>query len=228
MNTCPTTANSQEAKVIAYTGKGDMVDFGNANSFAGEKITGREYGMTIANAGVADKVVAICPGDFSNLAELKKKFNADCIITDGATTDEADVTVTAHDDKNPIEKFLSYVAKTPTRVVHLALDSNSKTQFSKSIEMHQGVSPFESSRDTTISLRKFVGANQQQTDRAEIDLLSNGTPLEFSMESVILVKVVAGSSLDINMTIGGRISVASHLRNRANLAYNYLALKGQA
>lgn len=221
-NSC---TNSATAPVIAYTGKGDMIQFGASQSFAGEKITGNEYGFDIVNAGLADKVIAISLGDYATLTELSKKYSADAIITDGVLVDDTDITVTAHDSKNPIEQFLSYTKKNPTRVVALALDSDDKSNFLKNIEMHTGVCPWESSKETSINLRKFVSASQNQVDRTEIDLLANGTPLEFSHESVILVKVVAGSRLTFNMTIGGKISLPSHLRNRSQLAKDYLATK---
>tara|TARA_R110002126_G_scaffold289552_2_gene444699 strand:- start:1356 stop:2045 length:690 start_codon:yes stop_codon:yes gene_type:complete len=229
MENCPTIQSEMNQNApVPYTGIGDMVQFGTASSFAGEKITGREFGFDIVNSGLADKVVAICPANFSLLSELNVKFTADAIIKDGITVDSADITVTAHDSKNTIKSFLDYIKKTPTRVVSLALDSDNKANFTKSIELHTGVCPWESSIETFVNLRKFVSASQTQVDRTDVDLLANGTPLEFSHESVILVKVVAGSRMTFNMSIGGKMSLPAHLRNRAQLAQNYLASKGHA
>lgn len=213
--------------VVPYIGKGDMFEFGNGSSFASEKQSGREFAFTIKNASTtADKVVVLSRALYTAIAALKKKFaNADVLLKDGTV---GDITVEAHDPNNTLDEFIKYCQYNPTRIVHLALDSNDKKNFNFNIEHYQGVTPFEEASKEIINLRKFVTANQFQTDRVDIDLLANGTPLEQSSESVTLLKIAKNSELTVVATIGARASLPAHLRNRAEIAREFLASKGHA
>ena len=215
---CPTKA------VKVYTGKGDQYQFGNSDSFAGEKSTGKEFGFDIENTDATDKIVALSYAQFTALATLNKKFSsAQVLLKDGTTTG---IVVTAHNPNDPVDEFIKFMNAKPLRVISLAIDSNNKENFNFNIEQYTEVSPITDSVKQTIGLRKFVGAQDFQTDRVDIDLLKNGTPLEFSDESVILLKIAKTSKMSIRMGIGAWYSAPAHLAKDAQEAKEYFLSKG--
>ena len=209
-----------------YIGKHDLMDYGKRDSFAGEPITGERYGFTIKNKSATDKkVVALSYAQYTSLTALQKKFpEANVLLKDGLTSE---VEVTALKSKNPVNEFLKYTQAKPTRVVGLALDTDDKANFNYQIEVFTGVSPFKDAKSEVIDLREFVDANQQQTDRSNLDLIKSGVPMVFSDESVILVTILPESQIRFNMTIGAKISLPTYLNKRAEIADEQLVEMGQ-
>lgn len=229
---------------MSYLGHGDVFDFGGQQSFVGEHVTGKEFGMELVNTSAVDKVIAISPAILAGMtgaAILGKISGIDGFVTQdgkvqtpaGADLDGLDdgkagttgyVEAASLDSENPLDYLLNYAAFNPIRVVRMNLQSNQKDQFSEKIKQRT-INPFSSTNsEMSINLRSYVGADQFQEDRTEIPLLKENKVLTLSFDSVIFVKLRANSRFQINMDMGVGFNPAHTLRKRAAIAQTNIAM----
>lgn len=234
--------------VGSYIGKGDTFSFGKGGSFAGEHVSGRDFGIKFTNTSSQDKVIALSPAVLFGMPipDLVSKVSGiDGWVTEDGTLADADgsrtlsglpdraagttgaVTANSLDSQNTIDFLLSYAAVNPVRVVRLELNSTKKGQFSNRIEQRI-ITPFSTTNeDLSIPLRKYVDADQFQEDRTEIPLIKEGKELCLSFDSVIYFKLAADSEFEVNMDLGAIDNGAENLRTRARIAHrNIVAARG--
>jgi len=225
-----------------YTGEGDVFDFSNQRSFAGEHITGLEYGIRFTNTSNADKTVAIAPALMLGLpisVIAAKTSGIDGYVTgegvlvnaggeslntlpDGEAGNTGALEIGSLDGENPIDFLLHFAAVNPIRMVRLELQSDQKSQFTTKIEQRM-LTPFKSANsEMSINLRKFVDANQFQEDRTEVKLLKNNSVLTLAYDTVIYFKLRALSSFEWNVDIGVIYNLAHTLRKRAAIGHRTL------
>lgn len=219
-----------------YIGEGDVFDFSNQRSFAGEHITGLEYGIRFTNTSINDQTIAIAPALLLGLpvsvignktAGIDGYLQGDGVLTnsdgsgdlDGLADDSAGTTgsVTANslDAENPLDFLLHFAAINPIRMVRLKLNSNQKSQFATKIEQRI-LSPFKSAnKEMSINLSNFVNADQFQDDRTELKLLKNNSVLTLAYDTVIYFKLRGLSDFEWNCDIGVMYNIAHTLRKRA-------------
>jgi hypothetical protein len=221
-----------------YKGQGDIFNFNGGGSFIGEHQTGMEFGMELRNTSSLDKFVAFAPGlslGLSASAIALKIPGIDAFITkDGAMENVEGSAVTGLADpdggtsgalsansliaSNPLQSMLNFVAINPHRIVRMNLQSNQPDQFATTVEQST-LNPFKRSNGTmSINLRNQVNADQFQKDRAEIPLLAKGSVLTLATDVVIVFKLKANSSMQMNWDIGASFSASHILRYRAGLA----------
>src|SRR5690554_6910876 len=227
-----------------YTGEGDIFDFQGVKSFEQEHQTGKDYGLEFVNTSKQDKVIAFAPALMLGLPMKTidaKVAGIDAYITKDGGIESRDGDVTGLPDPDggstgaltsqslnaasPIEYMLNYVANSPHRVVRMNLQSNEKQQFATVIEQHI-ISPFKRSNgNMTINLRDHVSSDQFQEDRVEIPLLSNARVLTLASDSVIVLKLKANSSLQVNWDMGAGFQASHILRKRAAYAHSLINAK---
>ena len=227
-----------------YIGEGDVFDFSNQRSFAGEHITGLEYGIRFTNTSINDQTIAISPALLHGLpvsvvanktSGIDGYLQGEGVLTNSDGSDDLDgladdsagtsgsVTATSLDGENPLDFLLHFAAINPIRMVRLELQSDQKSQFTTKIEQRT-LTPFKSAnKELSINLRKFVSADQFQDDRTEVKLLKNNSVLTLAYDTVIYFKLRGLSKFEWNIDIGVMYNIAHTLRKRAAIAHANLS-----
>lgn len=215
-----------------YIGEGDIFNLGNYENFAGEHVTGNNYGLKLVNNSEESKVVALCPLVLMGLATSVvngKVSGIDGYITadgdvitgldDGEGGTTAKITAESIESENPLQYLLTQAAFAPFRIVRLELNSDQKAQFSEKISQRV-ITPFKKTdiHELDINLRKYVKADQYQSDRTDVPLLRDNSVLTLGIDTVIYFKVLANSIMEINMDIGAINNPTHTLRTRGAIA----------
>lgn len=213
-----------------YIGTSLELDFGGESSFAGEQMTGNDFGFKITNSHPEDQEVALCPAFFSDVAALNEYgfSNVKGILKDGviATIDDEgtdrNVIGTALDSTKKIVSLLEFIKRNPTRIVSMNIRSSTDNQFEKSIRVGN-VAPFQNLGDKTIQLTDYFDPNQYQSNKIIVNLLETGNAIDFNDQNVVILTIAGGSTCTINLKVGGILNHAKSLDVRARKAYNNMA-----
>jgi hypothetical protein len=207
-----------------YSGMGDMfVDFGsNARSFAdfagGNVATaGERFSIQITNnaTSAVDKVIAIVPAFFTSAAEIQTHTGRTCdvILADGTidTTTNKEVVVTS--DPKSVKSFLQYIKYNPTIIIGAKMRVDNQEQFDESFYVTR-VKPTGNLQDRTIPPSVFKNSTQNNELLAEIPF--NG--IQFDNQTIVLLKIRDGRSLNIDFFLGASLNTAAALSRKQTLA----------
>lgn len=185
------------------------------NSFVNESQNALSFSMKFTNtdANAVDRI-ALCPGYFTTASLIKDEAGTACaaIVTDGTiigTANDLNRLVGIAINK-PIQEFLDFVKRNPTRVIGIKMLVDNATQFDSVIYVKQN-SPFRNLQDSTINPNTFKDETNNDPLRVSIPTQN----LQFDDQSTVTTKILAGRTVTYSLYIGGIVNPAASLSNKA-------------
>lgn len=214
-----------------YIGAGEF-DFdgklGSTNSFLSELSGSRPYQLTIANTYPTAKVIAICPGMYTTVAQLAAAGigGVDAILNDGICLESggSTITATASASNQSIYTLREFVKRNPSRITHMMLQSNVTAQFEQVMTL-QVVDPFSKNGSKPLLLTDYYDVNQQRTEKISVNLLASDMVIDMNDQNVVLLPLVAASTLVLTFRIGGILNPAKQLKTAATVAHANIRTK---
>jgi hypothetical protein len=205
--------NNFKIKIMAQDIKRDnlLVDLGDVGSFANEKalITKRIFGFTITNTSAAAQKVILTPS-YAPSDENRVIRTGHIPYSAGAI----DLNANSVNDKT-IEEILAFVAKHPTRILNLQIESTDASQLSQQLVIQQK-SIFSTPESEQLTLASFKSPNFLN-DKMVIVSKSN---FQLDVDTEISVIIPAGASTTFTFYAGGVFNDAELLYKLGVLAQN--------
>ena len=187
-----------------------LVDLGDAGSFANEKalITKRIFGFTVTNTNAAAQKVILTPS--YSPSNANRVIRTGHIPYNGGA--EADLNANSVNDKT-IEEILSFIAKHPTRIQNLQIESTDASQLSQQLVIQQK-SIFSTPESEQLTLASFKSPNFLN-DKMVIVSKSN---FQLDIDTEISVIIPPGASTTFTFYAGGVFNEAELLYKLGVLA----------
>lgn len=215
-----------EGQDYNYDGAGEF-DFdgqvGSRSSFAQELGGGRAFQVVIVNTFPTVKIVAICPGMYTTVAQLAAAGipNVDAILNDGIMIETAGVgrvEATAAASNQSIYTLKEFVKRNPSRITHMSMVSDKENQFEQTMAV-QLIDPFSRNGSYPILLTDYRPPSQLQKDKITMNLLADGKVIDMNDQNVVTLPIEPASKLSITFRIGGVLNPAKQLKTAARVAH---------
>ena len=214
-------AMKARAEGANYTGAGDnLLDFGRASSFIDEARSGKTFSMALKNEGVNDIFVAICPGYFTDPADIKTAAGvpADAIIKDGVIVIDAgqptEKTLRVTGSPRPASTLLGYVQNIPSRLVGISVRVSDSAQLDEPLIL-RSETPFEVASEVQVIPSDFQLSADSNENLVRLDNLGDWT---LSSQNILLYKVRAGKTATLSMVFGASLNIVKGVNNKAEEA----------
>lgn len=204
-----------------YNGFGDpSIQFiGNASNFSDEGKSGLTYTMVITNQGASavDRKLAICPGYFTDAADIKDASGTavDAIIAQGTIIGAGGTICTGAGTPKSITEFLAFIKYNPVRFTGLKMLVDNSAQFDNSIYVKQN-SPFRNLQDREITPNVYKDSTQTDDKRVEIPL----EQYQMDNNTTVITTISASRKVTLNWFVGAIKNPAYELAVKAAIARN--------
>jgi hypothetical protein len=222
-------ANSFEGGANSYLGVDTGLSFvgkkGDGGKFVDEIGTNVSYGFSISNSNTSTKVIAINATDLATAANIAAYTGqtVDGILTDGTIL--TNVTGTPSNAKLKLAYLQNFIAKNPTRVVEMIIQSDTAAQFDEQIQIG-AFSPFRTLGINSFDLTNYIDPRNLNDKKAIIPLALDAPEFQLDDQSILLIPVVAESTVKITFKIGLISNQADGLFTKAQQAYSQMKANG--
>lgn len=188
-----------------------LADLGDAQTFANEKAlaTERMFGFSVTNADAASQKIIITPSyDVSDSLR---------VIREGVipyASGETNLTAAATGAKS-IAHFLAFIAKHPTRVLYLQIDTTDTNQLNQSITIQQK-SLFGDPQPKVLSLSAFKNPSNPNAKLLNVNL--NNWQLDGDEEVSVIIP--AGATTSFTFYFGASFNDGELLYKLGSAAQN--------
>lgn len=208
---------------------------GGAKTFIDEERGSITASMTLTNNSASTDVTLafgnLSRSIYADLSEATAALGFDYMVTDGTiVTVETDKTITgtSNDTDRTIAQLLKYIGENPTRMLRLQLESEATdgaddtSNYAQSLKQ-TFVSPFVKPIEKNLPLRQFLSGDKFQKRYVDINFAKEGFPVIFSNEHFFILKLKAGTSLNLTWEIGMQDSPAQRLYRQVKKVDSLLA-----
>lgn len=192
------------------------------DNFVNESPNNTYYKLELTNNGASavDRVLCICPGPYTTIAQLNSLglgVSVDAIISDGDIIDTADKKVTGVGEPGSVLSWLKDFGNYPTRITDITFEVNITTQ------LQQVLKTF---RDTPY-VQNLIPGQQYNPSTRKLNTNFNDklitipmNHLQFDNQTIVIYTLKAGATVTLTFGIGGRFDQAKFLDNEAKKSWS--------
>ncbi len=214
----------------------------------GARYTNKEIGLRIKNTGSNVERVIITPERLlgSALETISREANVESgVITETVTNvinsrfglpagtpffkattavDGGNLTIATMNPEQKLGLLASAFVEEPTQVVALTMNSFTTAGVPENSNygnnlMHYKVSHLEETkRVSTLNFQRFQNRGDFSTEIMKIDLIKEGFNAPITTKDVLVLQINPGTSMDITMQIGGRLSLPEFFHRQIDAA----------
>lgn len=200
----------------SYLAEKDIFFPGTGQDFQSEDLSNKIFRIVLSNNGTSaeDQLICLCPGNYTSLAELNALGigTVTGIIDDGTIIATANKAVTCTGEPSLVKSFKRSYLKHPTRITGMIFKVTNTAQFNESVQVFlddpytKGMIP----EDQIIPMA--YEANTQFNDKLIKVPLDH---FQFDDEHVVLLNLVANTTLTLTFSIGAIKNINYGLENEA-------------
>lgn len=194
---------------------------GGVKNLIGEEDTTSNISFTVTNKTLSDQIVAFFPVGHSQFADVANDnfdtiFGTSNVLKDGLIIDGAvageDLEAECNDSDTSLNRIVRYVGLNPTRITSALfetsnVDGSPNTANFNNVLRTIWINPFGKPVETKIPLRKYLSQAANSPQYLEVPFIKDGLMVMISSEHGLIFEVKKGTSLHVNLSVGGQLSV---------------------
>ena len=185
-------------------------------SFTDEARANQVFPIKITNTDTADHLVAIFAGDLDLISEITSILG---ITVDGIAKESADIitgkVTCATAPGTTIEYFQKFVKRNPTRIMQIKVKSNLEEQLDEPL-VFSHINPFAKAGQQVLNPGAYAKETNQNNKLVTIPVRD----IQLDDQTVLYVNILAGSTLQLSLTVGATSNAAAVLAKQAEVAYS--------
>lgn len=182
--------------------------------FADELQNFETFPIRLVNSSNANRLIVIHPGALANISEIATivGVTADGIAKEGTVITD----VTCSTDSGLLMEYAQrFINRNPQRITKIQFTASSEEQLNESLVVTT-INPFRKDKQVKIN----AGAQKRSTDTNAKLVTITTNDLQWDDQTVVYVKLLAGATLSLNLTMGVCANQSAILKQQAGIFYS--------